>query len=133
MGSFLDVTINYLQMKQAQFSLIQLNSVGLGSELELFEYEVAEDAAIYASDISPFVSGSLSASHIVTPFGRFTLVHIDETAVNPFSPENPHEYGPEVHAMGGHRAFYTRTVDEYGDILVKKHGDAYVARLEAIF
>lgn len=131
--SDLAMIINYLDLKATQLDLLQLATIGLVDNVKLLETDVAVDLALYASDISPFVTGSLSASHIAEDMGDFTLVHISETAVNPFSLEDPHEYGPKVHAMGGHRAFYDRTVDEKADTAIDHHLDVFYGRVEAIF
>ena len=127
------IVAHYLDLKAAQLDLLQLATIGLVDEVKHLETDVAVDLALYASDISPFVTGSLSASHIVTDMGDSSLVHISETAVNPFSLEDPHEYGPKVHAMGGHRAFYDRTVDEAADQIIDHHRDVFYGRVEAIF
>lgn len=131
--SDLRVTTHYLDATWEQHRLLQLATVGLDSEIKLTEVEVAVDLALYAADISPFRTGSLSASHIATDMGPFTLVHINPDATNPFSDENPPEYGPKVHAMGGHRAFYSRTVFEASELIIDRHEADFILRIEAYF
>lgn len=133
MSREVDILAHYLDMKKLQFEMLMLARDGVEDEATLLEKDIAIDLALYASSISPFVTGSLSASHTVSEMGDFSLVHISEHTTNPFSDEDPWQYGPEVHAMGGHRAFYTRTVAEASDDVVERHGDAFMGRIEARF
>lgn len=130
--SDLAMKLHYFAAKGLQFNLLQLATIGLENETKLLETEIAVELALYASSISPFVTGSLSASHIVSDMGDFSLVHINPTAVNPFSDEDPYQYGPKVHAMGGHRAFYARTVDEEADFAIDRQAGHFYGRIEAI-
>jgi hypothetical protein len=98
--------------------------------------ELAADAAAFES---PVWSGTLSRSHAVYVEPDATYVAIDPGIKNPFSPEDPHQYGPEIHAMGGlsrsghRRDFYTATVEIHGQEIVESAADFYITTLEAIF
>lgn len=122
------------QAAKVQGDLVQLAQLGAAGELKKLEAEMAADALYYARSITPVKTGALQRSHIITVLAAHTLVHINPDAVNPFSPEDPPEYGPKVHARGGHRAFYDRTVAEYGPVILQKAEDDAVelVRLEAI-
>lgn len=102
--SDLAIKLHYLKAKGLQHNLLQLETIGLPNEMKLMEVNIGVDAALYAGRISPFVTGSLSASHIAEDMGPFTLVHINPASTNPFSDEDPPEYGPKVHGMGGPRS-----------------------------
>jgi len=63
----------------------------------------AEDISLYAASITPVITGRLQAGHsVIGAFRNMTWWVFNEV-----------EYAEYVHAMGGHRAFYDRTVIEY--------------------
>ena len=100
------------------------------------EVEIAEQVADLAVVYSPFVTGSLASSHAVFADGNETYVAIAPDAVNPWSDENPPEYGPDVHNMGGfsrsghERAFYDALVRHEGDRLLDDLEESFVGTLE---
>lgn len=103
----------------AQVELIQA-AVGGATGIRKLEAEMAAEALAYARSITPVVTGSLAASHMVTVFGDYSEVHINPAAVNPYSDENPPTYGPKVHDLSADRAFYDRTVAEFGPVLLDR-------------
>lgn len=100
------------------------------------EVEIAEQVADLAVVYSPFVTGSLASSHAVFADGNETYVAIAPDAVNPWSDENPPQYGPDVHNMGGfsrsghERAFYDALVRHEGDRLLDDLEESFVGTLE---
>lgn len=108
------------------------------------EIAMAAEAALYAAEITPWQSGALATSHVVVSTSDETYVHINPTAVNPSSDEDPPEYGPKVHKMGedhagtplaespsgGARAFYTMTVELFGEELLNVGEETFIASLE---
>ena len=108
-------------------------------EAKQAEVSIAGQVADLASLVySPVVSGSLASSHAVFAEGGETYVAIAPQAVNPWSDENPPEYGPQVHAMGGYsrsgheRAFYDALVREQDEALLEELEDTFVATLEVL-
>jgi hypothetical protein len=105
-------------------------------EAKQAEVAIAGEIADIAPDYSPFVTGSLASSHAVFVEGDETFVAIAPGAVNPFSAENPPQYGPEVHEMGGfsasghERAFYDVLVREEGEELLDFGESEFVGTLE---
>lgn len=105
---------------------------------------MALEAAQFAMEISPWVTGSLATSHIVEDEGNPAFVRLDPSSVNPFSDENPPEYGPKVHAFGeqhagsplaesasgGARAFYDATVELFGEDILDVGEDTFLAQLK---
>ena len=136
MGSshFMDVTIHFLKMRQLQNDLLMMATVGLENEVKLVETEIAIDLALYARDISPYLTGSLSSSHTVTDKGEYSLVHINPATTNPFSELDPWQYGPLVHARDDGRSdFYNRTVDEYAEYAIEHNAGDFIKRIEFMF
>lgn len=127
----LDWQSHYLKLKSFQFDMLSLALTGFEDETIQLEKSVAVDLALYASHISPFVTGSLSASHIVSEMGDYSLVHISQHTTNPWSDEDPWQYGPKVHAMGGQRAFYDRTVEERAPSAIQEQEREFIGRIEA--
>lgn len=64
--------------------------------------------------------GALRASHRVEVDGLEGQIYIDPNARNPRSTTRPREYGIYEHARGGEHAFYDRTVDEYGPVVIER-------------
>jgi len=99
------------------------------------EMDMAVAATLFASSLTPVRSGSLATSHEVIQTHE-TYVHISLSAVNPFSPENPAEYGPDIHAMGGTsrsghiRAFYDQTIIEHGEEILDIGEESLVNTLQ---
>lgn len=100
------------------------------------EYVIGEQVADLAVVYSPFITGSLASSHALFADTEETYVAIAPDAVNPWSDENPPEYGPKVHNMGGfsrsghERAFYDALVRYEGDQLLEQLGDEFLGTLE---
>lgn len=117
----------------AQIELIQVAVTG-AQGIKRMEAELAEMGLEYARSITPVVTGSLQASHMITVFGDHSLIHINPSAVNPYSLENPPTYGPKVHAKSDDRAFYDRTVAEFGPVLLQTAEDRAIEilRLESL-
>ncbi len=69
-----------------------------------------------ASENTPIVSGSLASAHTAWHDNIVGIVEISQHAVNPLSDQDPWQYGPWVHSLGGisasghHRNFYEHTV-----------------------
>lgn len=103
----------------AQIELMQAAITG-ASGIKKMEAELAAEALAYARSITPVVTGSLAASHMLTVAGDYTDIHINPAAINPYSDENPPTYGPKVHALSADRAFYDRTVEEFGPVLLQR-------------
>ncbi len=105
-------------------------------EAKKAEVAVAAAAADLAVVYSPFVTGSLASSHAVFADATETYVAIAPDAVNPFSDEDPPQYGPDVHNMGGfspsghERAFYDALVRHEGDGLLDMMGEEFIGTLE---
>jgi hypothetical protein len=102
------------------------------------ELEIAEEVEAIAPSYTPVISGSLASSHAVFVTGEETFVAINPGATNPWSDENPPQYGPEVHDMGGfsysghERAFYDVIVREEGDRLLEGLEESFIGTL-AVF
>ena len=104
------------------------------------------EAVQYAMEISPWLTGSLATSHILVDEGNPVFVRIDPSSVNPFSDENPPEYGPKVHRMGeqyagtplaespsgGARAFYDATVELFGEEILDVGEETFLAQLRVL-
>lgn len=108
---------------------------------EVKETEVAmgELALELVGPLTPWVSGSLASSHAIFTSDEYTILMINPAAVNPYSPENPPEYGPEIHAMGGisrsghDRAFYDVLVEEHGDEITELGETVFIATIEVSY
>lgn len=117
----------YQQIQRARVQLLEAISPkgGLG--------EAVKQAALflhkYAVNITPVVTGTLQASHMIdfasggVDTNRYqirikssaaALIYINPLTINPYTGDKPSEYGPVVHRRGGHRAFYRRTHEEAG-------------------
>ena len=109
---------------------------GNSDEAKQAEVEIAGQVADIAPHFTPFVTGSLASSHAVFTDDAETFVAIAPGAVNPFSDENPPQYGPQVHAMGGfsasghERAFYDVLVREEGERLLDDLEESFIGTLE---
>ena len=105
-------------------------------EAKRAEIALGGQVANIAPDYSPWATGSLASSHALFVEGDDTFVAIEPGAVNPWSDENPPEYGPEVHDMGGfsrsghERAFYDVLVREEGETLLDFGEEEFVGTLE---
>ncbi len=105
---------------------------------------MAIEAAQFAMELSPWVTGSLATAHIVEDEGNPAFVRLDPSSVNPFSDEDPPQYGPKVHAFGeqhagsplaesasgGARAFYDATVELFGEDILDVGEDTFLAQLK---
>ena len=127
-----------LQIMQALRDIARATAAESGELKEAEEYmgELAADAARHET---PIRHGVLMKSHAVFTGPQETYVAIEPEIVNPWSPEDPIEYGPKVHQLGGisrsghRRDFYVATVELHGDDIVAAGADFYVTTLEAIF
>lgn len=105
-------------------------------EAKKAEVGTAAAAADLAVVYSPFVTGALASSHAVFASNTETYVAIAPDSVNPFSDEDPPQYGPEVHNMGGfsrsghERAFYDALVRHEGEDLLDIMGEEFIGTLE---
>lgn len=73
-------------------------------------------------------TGALRASHRQSPpRGGMAVIALDSTARNPRSGVKTSEYGVYEHARGGTHAFYARTVNEFGEAILKT-GENYYSR-----
>lgn len=120
----LDFSAFYITARSLQVELLReaklLASGDLEKEVEAY---IGVAFALYAAEISPFWTGALSSSHIVTDLGETHFVHINPDVRNPVTGDPPAEYGIEQHAMGGWRAFYDRTLSELGPEMLDKVDD----------
>ncbi len=109
------------------------------NELRETEVFIGELLAVAAGEHTPISSGILAISHAVFQEGSETFVMIAPDSVNPYSDENPSEYGPKVHSMGGisrsghRRDFYIVTVEEDGDDILEQGADHFFTTLEVLF
>ncbi len=107
-----------------------------GGELKRAEVAIAEEAAEIAGPLTPFVSGSWASAWAVFTTPEVSYVAIAPEAKNILSPEDPWQYGPDVHAMGGtsrsghERAVLDVVVRDYGDQLLEDGADQFIVSLE---
>ena len=96
------------------------------------EAYLSAELALYAGEISPFWTGALATSHMVSDLGDMHYVHINPASRNPITGDAVTEYASDQHALPG-RDFYNRAVTELGPELLDNVEDEYITRLEAIF
>lgn len=103
-----------------------------GDALQELEFEVAEAVADIAPLLTPVITGSLASSHTPYQGDEGAYVTINTEAINPESDEDPWQYGPKVHEMGGislsghRRDFYANLVESYGDLLLTEASDQFI-------
>lgn len=128
-----DFQMFFAQALQEQESLLAevllLADGDLEKETEAF---LGAELALYASEVSPFWTGALATSHMVSDLGEMHYVHINPSAHNPITGDAVTVYASDQHALPG-RDFYNRAVTELGPELLDKVEDEYITRLEAIF
>ena len=137
----IDLRIAWEETKALTASLNEAaRATAAGSdELRQTEVVIGEYLAIAAGEYTPISSGILAVSHAVFQEGDETYVTIAPDAVNPFSDEDPPEYGRKVHAMGGisrsghDRAFYVVTVEAEGENALALGADHFITTIEALF
>ncbi len=85
---------------------------------------------------TPVVTGALDSAVAWFSFGNETYVAIDAAVINPTSPEDPWQYGPKVHDMGGfspnsghERAFFDVVVRDHGAEILEEGGDLFIGQL----
>ena len=106
------------------------------NKLRETEVAVADQVVVLVEPLTPFVSGSLSTAHAVFVEDDMTRVALNPDARNPTSELDPHQYGPEVHDMGGvsrsgHvRAFYDEVLNLHEEELLDLGEETYVVSLE---
>ena len=107
-----------------------------GGELKRTEVGLAEAAAELAGPLTPVSTGSWASAWGVYTTPEVSYVAIAPEAKNILSPEDPWQYGPDVHAMGGfsrsghERAVLDVLVRDYGDQLIEDAGEQFVVSLE---
>lgn len=100
--------------------------------------EMGIAAEAYAWNNTPVVTGSWASSWTVIIEGDEVFLTIAPTAVNPYSDENPPEYAPKVHEMGGvsrsghRRDVLNVLVDDYGDDIISAGGESVIASIRAV-
>ncbi len=137
----IDLRLVYDQNRALVTSLHEAARATAAGSNELRETEVfiGELLTVAAGEHTPISSGILAVSHAVFQEGSETFVMIAPDSVNPYSDENPPEYGPKVHAMGGisrsghRRDFYIVTVEEDGDDILEQGADHFFTTLEVLF
>lgn len=127
----LDLGLYYAEARMVQREFFTL-AKDAETELKQIEAGIAVKAADYAAEISPFWTGALSTSHTAEDVGDMHHVFLDDSVINPITGDHPSVYGIEQHAMGGEKAFYTRTVEEIGPQLLEEGAEDYLSKLEAI-
>ena len=109
-----------------------------GNMLREAEVEMGETAQALALNNTPVVSGSWASSWAVFVEGDETFLTIAPTAVNPYSDENPPEYGPKVHGMGGvspsghRRDVLNVLLERYSEDITDAGGEYVIASLRAV-
>lgn len=133
--SGLEYTGNYWLTTQLTIAARDL----AGEDVEkLAEVEMGITARGFAWDNTPVVSGSWANAWAVMREGDETFLGIPPTAVNPYSDENPPEYAPKVHTMGGvsrsghRRDVLNVLVDVYGQDILVAGGESVIASLRAV-
>ena len=112
-----------------------LASGNLEREAEVRMGEVAQG---YALTHTPVATGSWASSWAVFVEGDNTFLTIAPTAVNPYSDENPPEYGPKVHQMGGvspsghRRDVLNVLVDDFGEQIAEAGGEYMITSITAV-
>lgn len=91
---------------------------------------MATGLALYAGEIAPFWTGALASSPITKQTEENTIVFLNPQVTNPLTGDRPADYGVEIHAMGGQRAFFNRAVAEEGPRLLDAGADEFITRLE---
>ena len=110
-----------------------------GDIAKLAAVEMGEVAQDIAWKETPFVTGSWASSWAVIVQGDETFLGIAPTATNPSSDENPPEYGPKVHAMGGisdsghRRDVLNVLVSQHGEEIAAAGGESVIVSLRAVF
>ncbi len=129
-----DFQVYFAQALEKQESLLAEILVLAGEDMEKqTEAYLGAELALYAGEITPFWTGTLATSHIVSDLGDMAFVHINPASINPITGDPATAYGPDVHAESPYRAFYDRAVTELGPELLDQVEEEYATRLEAIF
>lgn len=128
----IDGRVWFQDAQRLQLELLSLEAFfNDGDEIKELEAMIAVEAAFYAADISPFWTGALSSAHMVVEVGDMHWIILNPAVRNPITGDAPADYGIEQHAIGGKKAFYTRTEQEIGDELLALAGEEMIARFEA--
>lgn len=110
-----------------------------GHLLREAEHEMGQVAVAIAWHNTPVVTGAWASSWAVFVEGDKTFMTIAPTAVNPHSDENPPQYGPKVHAMGGisqsghRRDVLNVIVESYSQEIADVGGEHIITTLRAVF
>jgi hypothetical protein len=123
-----DVRLTIRGIQEAQRANLRIinamkPSGGLGRAIQ-YALGALHRRAVYNT---PWDTGSLRASHRIEWNGGYRgRIYIDPGATNPRSSQRPAEYGPRLHAQGkipgirgGVRAFYTYTVEAFGEQIAR--------------
>jgi hypothetical protein len=109
-----------------------------GNLLREAEQEMGEVAVAIAWHNTPVVTGAWASSWAVFVEDDETFMTIAPTAVNPYSDEDPPQYGPKVHAMGGisqsghRRDVLNVIVESYGQEIIDVGGNHIITTLRAV-
>lgn len=133
----LDVSFdnNFWLSRQLLIAAQEIASGDLEREAEVKMGEVGQG---FALTHTPVVTGSWASSWAVFVEGDRTFMTIAPTAVNPYSDENPPEYGPDVHGMGGtspsghRRDVLNVLVDDFGDQIAEAGGEHMITSILAV-
>lgn len=103
-----------------------------GSPERKTELAIAYAAREVAHPLTPIVTGSWRSAWAVVSEPSVAIMGVDPGATNPLSDEDPIEYAPEVHEMGGRsrsghrRAVLQVVMDDHSDDLLDIGEEQYL-------
>ena len=109
-----------------------------GDMLRTAEVKMGEMAEGFAQAYTPWITGSWASSWAVMIQGDTTFLGIAPNAINPYSDENPPEYGPKVHNMGGiswsghRRDVLNVLVEDFSEEITAAGGEYVIGSIKAV-